>query len=332
MEGAWAADTELVCDVSSARVLGRRLAILVGTVIDGSVPVDVIVRSDVCQTVEGEGAERGIGAWAAELCRGGRSAAIVVRVSAVEAERSQRGSLQVRAATVRAIDAPRKLLPRTSNEKIWGVDRSRLGDATGEESETDDEDGAHAHDNENKAQRNRMLFEWVARNFDLSAVRAAGGVLDIGGGAGELAALFCAADVPVCCVDPREAPAVENDGAKEAVASMTRVVHALTLQEAAAGAVGCPLEPYVARGVGLVVAMHADQGTEPAVVLALQLRVPFVVVPCCVFPTAFPERMFRGARVRKYTTFFKYLMQLAGEGAAFDSLSFKGRNTLLYKK
>jgi hypothetical protein len=38
------------------------------------------------------------------------------------------------------------------------------------------------------------------------------------------------------------------------------------------------------RGAGLVVGFHPDSATEPAVDLALELQVPFAVVPCCVFP------------------------------------------------
>jgi hypothetical protein len=51
----------------------------------------------------------------------------------------------------------------------------------------------------------------------------------------------------------------------------------------------------------------SDQATEAAIDLALLLRLPFVVVPCCVFPSEFPERNFKGKRVRQYSDFVEYL-------------------------
>jgi len=40
----------------------------------------------------------------------------------------------------------------------------------------------------------------------------------------------------------------------------------------------------------LIVGFHPDQATEAMVDLALLLRIPFAVVPCCVFPKEFPNR------------------------------------------
>jgi hypothetical protein len=41
----------------------------------------------------------------------------------------------------------------------------------------------------------------------------------------------------------------------------------------------------------LVMGFHPDQATDAVVDLALALRVPFAVVPCCTFPSQFPQRM-----------------------------------------
>ena len=48
------------------------------------------------------------------------------------------------------------------------------------------------------------------------------------------------------------------------------------------------------RQCGLVVGMHADQATEAVVDFALTHGKPFAVVPCCVFPNAFPQRRLPG--------------------------------------
>ena len=57
-----------------------------------------------------------------------------------------------------------------------------------------------------------------------------------------------------------------------------------------------------------VVAFHPDSATEPAIDLALSLRVPFAVCPCCVFPSLCPERAMEGGkRVVGYEDFMVYL-------------------------
>jgi hypothetical protein len=59
----------------------------------------------------------------------------------------------------------------------------------------------------------------------------------------------------------------------------------------------------------LVVAFHPDQATEAALDLALCLKVPFCIVPCCVFPSEFPNRRTNtGQRLRTYDEFLEYLL------------------------
>ncbi|KAL3815289.1 hypothetical protein ACHAXA_006791 [Cyclostephanos tholiformis] len=63
----------------------------------------------------------------------------------------------------------------------------------------------------------------------------------------------------------------------------------------------------VFRSVDLIVGFHPDQATEAIIDMALLLRVPFAVVPCCVFPSEFPERTLGGKRVRIYSELVEYL-------------------------
>mmetsp|Transcript_20549 Transcript_20549/g.29810 ORF Transcript_20549/g.29810 Transcript_20549/m.29810 type:complete len:485 (-) Transcript_20549:33-1487(-) len=44
--------------------------------------------------------------------------------------------------------------------------------------------------------------------------------------------------------------------------------------------------------VNLIVGFHPDQATEACIDLALLLRIPFAIVPCCVFPSEFPNRFY----------------------------------------
>lgn len=64
----------------------------------------------------------------------------------------------------------------------------------------------------------------------------------------------------------------------------------------------------------LVVGFHPDQATEACIDLALLLNVPFCVVPCCVFPSEFPERKTNGGtRVKTHPQLVEYLMRKTDE-------------------
>ena len=61
------------------------------------------------------------------------------------------------------------------------------------------------------------------------------------------------------------------------------------------------------QSINLIVGFHPDQATEAAIDLALWMQVPFAVVPCCVFPAEFPNRILDGKIVRSYNKFLDYL-------------------------
>lgn len=78
----------------------------------------------------------------------------------------------------------------------------------------------------------------------------------------------------------------------------------------------------VFQSIRLIAGFHPDQATEACVDLAELLGVPVCIVPCCVFPSEFPDRRVtveqrsaEGAysteevRVRDYQTFLPYLKQ-----------------------
>lgn len=52
----------------------------------------------------------------------------------------------------------------------------------------------------------------------------------------------------------------------------------------------------------LVIGFHPDQATEACVDLAQVLKVPVCIVPCCVFPSEFPNRMLHSRNVQDATT------------------------------
>jgi hypothetical protein len=81
----------------------------------------------------------------------------------------------------------------------------------------------------------------------------------------------------------------------------------------------------------VVVALHPDQATDAALDYALERKLPFAIVPCCVFPALFPERRFGpapGQPVRSYEDLVAYLVERSGGEVAV--LPFVGRNVVVY--
>ena len=77
----------------------------------------------------------------------------------------------------------------------------------------------------------------------------------------------------------------------------------------------------------LIVGFHPDSATEPAVDLALALKVPFALVVCCVFPSLFKARRCDGRPVKTYEQFIEYLCRkdarVRREALAFTNASDK---------
>jgi len=86
--------------------------------------------------------------------------------------------------------------------------------------------------------------------------------------------------------------------------------------------------------IKLVVGFHPDQGTDYCVELAEILGVPFCIVPCCVFPSEFPNRQLSsGERVRTYSQLIEYLKLKSPEAkTAFLNFHFTetAKNLVLY--
>ena len=85
-------------------------------------------------------------------------------------------------------------------------------------------------------------------------------------------------------------------------------------------------------GASALVGMHPDQATEPIVDCALRHRVPFAIVPCCVFAREFPKlRPGGGGLVTTYEELLDYL-QAKAPGIRRAYLPFVGRNVVLWHR
>ena len=83
------------------------------------------------------------------------------------------------------------------------------------------------------------------------------------------------------------------------------------------------------NNASLLIGLHADNATEAVIDAALQYRLPFIVVPCCVFGTSFPNRRLNGKHVIEYEEFIQYLLQ---KDCRFkkEVLPFPGRNIAIW--
>jgi len=79
-----------------------------------------------------------------------------------------------------------------------------------------------------------------------------------------------------------------------------------------------------------LVALHPDEATAEIVQQAVTNRIPFLVVPCCVFARLFPERKTKnGQSVSTYENLLEYLQEM-DTSIQRTTLSFGGKNIALW--
>eukprot|EP00577_Skeletonema_sp_RCC1716_P020419 CAMPEP_0113414586 /NCGR_PEP_ID=MMETSP0013_2-20120614/24098_1 /TAXON_ID=2843 ORGANISM="Skeletonema costatum, Strain 1716" /NCGR_SAMPLE_ID=MMETSP0013_2 /ASSEMBLY_ACC=CAM_ASM_000158 /LENGTH=305 /DNA_ID=CAMNT_0000301457 /DNA_START=94 /DNA_END=1011 /DNA_ORIENTATION=- /assembly_acc=CAM_ASM_000158 len=93
------------------------------------------------------------------------------------------------------------------------------------------------------------------------------------------------------------------------------------------------------RNASLIIGLHADGATEAIVDAALRYNKPFVIVPCCVFPTLFRHRFIyvddddgnekKKVAVRTHEQFCQYLLD-RDDRFRQEVLPFEGRNVAIW--
>ncbi len=161
--------------------------------------------------------------------------------------------------------------------------------------------------------RFREFASFIVRTF-ISAHHIA----DIAGGHGDLAYWLHELGRHAVIIDPREA-----------TFSRRRIHHALRKQAVRSGRlVSIERQRVLIEDVGLsefdlIVALHPDEATEPALRAAVAHGIDFAIVPCCVFPLD-------GVR-RTQEEWLHYLASLA-PGVQVSKLPIAGANVVLWKR
>jgi hypothetical protein len=85
------------------------------------------------------------------------------------------------------------------------------------------------------------------------------------------------------------------------------------------------------RDCSVLVGLHPDQATDPIMDIGFALNLPWVIVPCCVFPSLFTQRQLQpsGRVVRTYDDLCEYILQ-RDPGVKEATLPFRGRNRVFY--
>jgi hypothetical protein len=92
----------------------------------------------------------------------------------------------------------------------------------------------------------------------------------------------------------------------------------------------CTVEHALVRNCSAIVALHPDEATDAIVDMAVQLRIPFCIVPCCVFARWYPHRRLRNRNpVHTYQDLLDYLQE-KDDSIQRSILPFEGANTILW--
>ena len=81
-----------------------------------------------------------------------------------------------------------------------------------------------------------------------------------------------------------------------------------------------------------IAALHPDEATDAIVDTAVRRRIPFVIVPCCVFYRLFPHRRMPNNTDQPVSTYEDLLDYLQAKDPSIQRtlLPFEGANTLLW--
>ena len=177
------------------------------------------------------------------------------------------------------------------------------------------------HEKEGKEERNKIFAAWLIAQWGIQLMGSGAGVIDVAGGRGGLSEqLVQQSQNTVRCtvIDPRlyKNRQINNNMIQ---------IYQETFDD---DFVNKQME--ICKAATCFVGMHPDQATETIVDIAFKLNKPFAIVPCCVYPSLFPDRrLSTGQGVKRYNSFLQYLRE-KDPRILQASLPFAGRNKVLY--
>ena len=185
-------------------------------------------------------------------------------------------------------------------------------------------DPLNQEDKYNKSLRNSEFSDFLVKTFGLDNIKK-GFVLDIAGGKG-LISFFLTTKYDIKCkiVDPRGAtlPKAKKKELKKKNIVIEEERKMFTINTC----------DELIKGCSLIIGMHPDEATVDIVDVALNKKINFAVVPCCVFHNKFPERKLKnGKDVVEYLDLIQFILE-KDDNLKIDFLNIKGRNKVIYKK
>ena len=176
-----------------------------------------------------------------------------------------------------------------------------------------------------KKERFKILADFLINNIGLNTLRSSP-VLDVAGGKGYLGIHLGSNDnhIETIVVDPADKNRSTKGRAKLTAARVKKINEILNFDDLS----------NLPETISCIVGLHPDEATDLVVKLALKYKTAFAVVPCCVFPSKFPERILNdGTSVVTTDQLLTYLTELCarnGVKTAQVQLPFEGKNKILY--
>ena len=174
--------------------------------------------------------------------------------------------------------------PGDFSDKAWHIDKSKRR-ARSKRAQEQRAARRRRHGLQRKSQRAVLFSRWVIETFG-PGLRC----IDVAGGAGGLSRALIAQGCHSVVIDPRGE-----------VADIPSVPHRFDLADDAV--------KQACTDVDVLLGMHPDGAVNAIVEAACSLRRSFAIVPCCVFPRAYPRRLADGTEVTERDQLSQWILE-----------------------
>uniref|UniRef100_A0A7S2RQX7 Uncharacterized protein n=1 Tax=Mucochytrium quahogii TaxID=96639 RepID=A0A7S2RQX7_9STRA len=197
-------------------------------------------------------------------------------------------------------------------------------------------DGHSNTDLQSRGARSKVFAQWLVEKFGIECLKDGTGVLDVAGGKGfnciQLVLSEGGAKIPTTVIDPyarkQEIKKRYVKKIKQSGGLLPTFKYMMFNRETIQTD---DLAPLV-KGASCIIGMHPDQATGDIVDVAVENKIPFAVVPCCVFTKDFPDRKTAlGERVETLNQLIEWLTA-KHESMKTDYLHIEGRNKVLFMR